>query len=134
MVIVASQSQLLEVVLAFGACGLRSHLLHGWNQQSNQNGNDGNDDQQFNQGKSGPRPGLHKILFQVSRRFHGHDETAADFSSLDYGIVREGHGPCQGINPRLDTRSRNEPAIRFALERFNTPMAASTAGGSVELE
>lgn len=40
MIIVISESQLLQVVLALSSPGCLASLLHGWQQQCNQNRND----------------------------------------------------------------------------------------------
>jgi hypothetical protein len=52
MVIVDRKANLLEVVLALRAAGRLARLLHGWKQESDQQGNHGNHDQQLNERKS----------------------------------------------------------------------------------
>ncbi len=52
VIVVEGQAQLLEVVLALGSPGGLAGLLHSGKQQRNQNGNNGNDNQQFNQRKA----------------------------------------------------------------------------------
>jgi len=49
---VQSQTDLLEIVLTLAAASGFARLLHGWQQQSNQNRDDGNHHQQFNQRES----------------------------------------------------------------------------------
>jgi hypothetical protein len=44
---VAGQGNLLEVVLALGARGGFAHLLHGRQEQADQDGNDGNHHQEL---------------------------------------------------------------------------------------
>src|SRR5260370_38833 len=56
MIVVASQSHLLEVVLAFHAVGGLAHFLHGRQEQPNQDGNDGDHHQQLDQGEAFARP------------------------------------------------------------------------------
>jgi hypothetical protein len=46
------QAELLEVVFALAAAGRFACLLHGREQERDQDGDDGNDDQKFNQRKS----------------------------------------------------------------------------------
>src|SRR5205085_9153979 len=53
LVIVAGKGELLEVVAATGPVGRFAHALDGWQQHGDQHGNDGDDDQQFDQGKPG---------------------------------------------------------------------------------
>ena len=52
IVIVNGQAELLEVVFATAAAGCFPRLLDRREEQGNQNRNDGDDDEQFNQGKS----------------------------------------------------------------------------------
>jgi hypothetical protein len=52
LIIVSRQADLLQVVQALCAAGCLTNLLNGWQQKANQNANDGNDDEQFYQGKS----------------------------------------------------------------------------------
>ncbi len=54
MIIVQSQAQLLEVVLALGAAGRLARLLDGRQQEGNEDRNDRNHHEQLNQCKSGP--------------------------------------------------------------------------------
>jgi hypothetical protein len=49
------QTKLLQLVLALSPAGCLASLLHGGQQQGNQNGNDGNDDKQLNQCKRSAR-------------------------------------------------------------------------------
>src|SRR5262249_53347087 len=56
MVAVASQRQLFQVVLALHAVRGFANLLNGWQQQADQNGNDGDDHQQFDQGEASAGP------------------------------------------------------------------------------
>jgi len=51
-VIVAGEPQLLHVVLALRASSRLASLLNSREQQSDQNGNDGDNNQQFDQGKT----------------------------------------------------------------------------------
>ncbi len=53
------QHNLLEIVLTLGAGGGFAHLLHGRQQQANENGDDGDDDQQLNQGETTPKQRAH---------------------------------------------------------------------------
>jgi hypothetical protein len=52
MVIVQRYADLFEIVFALGSPGRLAGLLHCRQQQRNQNGDDGNDDQKFNQRES----------------------------------------------------------------------------------
>ena len=68
MVMVQGQPHLLLVVAARHTVGRLAHLLHGRQQQSNQNRDDGDDDQQFDQRK--PRAFAHGgdlLLFAYTR-------------------------------------------------------------------
>ncbi len=49
-----SQSQLFQVVFALCSTGRFPGLLHGGQQQGNQDGNDGDDDKQFDQREATP--------------------------------------------------------------------------------
>jgi hypothetical protein len=49
MEVVQGQAHLLEVVLALGAAGCFPRLLHGGQKERDQDGDDGDDDQQFNE-------------------------------------------------------------------------------------
>ena len=61
VVVVERQTDLLQVVLALHAAGRLARLLHGGKQQSNQQGDDGHHDQQFNQGEAAiPLPTSHR--------------------------------------------------------------------------
>src|SRR5262249_23724568 len=51
-VVVQAQRELLQVVFALHLGGGFTHALHGRHQKGNQNGDDGNDDQKFDQRKS----------------------------------------------------------------------------------
>ncbi len=46
------QHDLLEIVGALGTAGSLSGRLHGWQQQRNQHGDDGDDDQEFDQSET----------------------------------------------------------------------------------
>ena len=52
MVVVQSQSQLFEIVLALSAASRFASLLNGRQEQGNKNGDDRNDDQEFNECES----------------------------------------------------------------------------------
>jgi hypothetical protein len=49
VVIVAGQAKLFELVLTLHASGGLANLLHGWEKQSDQDGNDRDNDKEFNQ-------------------------------------------------------------------------------------
>ena len=51
-VVVDGQADLLHVVDALGAAGRLAGRLHGWQEQRDQDGNDGDDDQQFDEGET----------------------------------------------------------------------------------
>src|SRR5262249_16070987 len=51
VVVVQGEADLFEVVGAAHAVGGLADLLHGGQEQANQDANNGDDDQQFNQGK-----------------------------------------------------------------------------------
>jgi hypothetical protein len=64
MIVVERQTNLSHVVLALRSSGGFASLLYGRQQQGDQNGNDGNDYQQFNQGESARcSPNRHHGLF-----------------------------------------------------------------------
>jgi hypothetical protein len=48
----SGQANLLEVVTALGDCGRLADLLHRGQQETDEDGNDGNDHQQFDQRES----------------------------------------------------------------------------------
>jgi hypothetical protein len=50
------QANLLEIVLALGTVRSLADFLHGWNQQGDQNGDNGDDDQQLDEGKTSHPP------------------------------------------------------------------------------
>src|SRR5262249_11703848 len=52
VVVVQSQADLLQVVLALGPVGRLTHLLDGRQQQADEYSNDGDDDEQFNERES----------------------------------------------------------------------------------
>ena len=52
VVVVQSQTNLFEIVGALNAPGGLSGRLHGWEQEGDQDGNDCDDHQQFDQGKT----------------------------------------------------------------------------------
>ena len=54
VVVVQRNPQLMEIVLALGTSRCFTSLLYGRQQQGNQNGDDGDNDQQFNQCERGP--------------------------------------------------------------------------------
>src|SRR5262249_33441775 len=54
VVVVQSQADLLEVVLTLAACGGLTHLLHGGQEQANEDGDDGDHHQQLDQGETRP--------------------------------------------------------------------------------
>src|SRR5262249_48505124 len=56
-VVVDGQADLLEVVLALHACGGLADLLHGGQQQADQDGEDGDDDEQLDQREGTPAAG-----------------------------------------------------------------------------
>jgi hypothetical protein len=49
VVVVAGEGELFEVVLALHAVGRLAHLLHGGQQQPDEDGNNGDHDQQFDE-------------------------------------------------------------------------------------
>ncbi len=55
MVIVNRQADLLEIVLALRPAGRFAGLLDSGQQQGNQHGNNGDDDEQFDEGKPLPQ-------------------------------------------------------------------------------
>jgi hypothetical protein len=63
---VDGQADLLEVVGALHAVGRLAHLLHGGQEQADQDGDDGNHHQQLDQGKS--RPFSHGLTQQGGMR------------------------------------------------------------------
>src|SRR5207237_5053300 len=56
LVVVAGQGDLLEVVGALHAGGGLADLLHRRHQQADENGDDGDDHEEFDQRKTGPGP------------------------------------------------------------------------------
>src|SRR5437660_826408 len=54
MIVMDGQPHLFEVVAAAGAVGGLAHLLDGGQKKSNQDGNDGNNDQQFDEREGQP--------------------------------------------------------------------------------
>jgi hypothetical protein len=59
LVVQNRQAELLEVVRALHAAGAFARGLHGGEQERDQDADDGNDDQQFDQGKRGSQVTLH---------------------------------------------------------------------------
>src|SRR2546425_13288329 len=53
MIVVQSEAELFEVILALGACGCLAHLLHGRQKQTDENGDDSNHHQEFDERKTG---------------------------------------------------------------------------------
>ena len=52
MVVVAGEADLLQIVNTLGTAGRLAGRLHGGQEQSDQDGNDGDHDQELDQGKS----------------------------------------------------------------------------------
>ena len=65
VVVVEADAELFEVVLALRPCGRRPDLLHGRQQQADQDRNDRHDDEEFDQGEG--RAGVERAT--------GHDPT-----------------------------------------------------------
>ena len=55
------QLELLQVVHAGDALGLRLRLGQGGQEHAGQNGNDRNDHQKFDEGERAPRPEVHGV-------------------------------------------------------------------------
>ena len=73
MVVVDGQPELLEVVLAGGPGGRLADLLHRGQQQPDEHGDDGDDDQQFDQRERGPGPGTNHDTTSGSEMKPGSD-------------------------------------------------------------
>src|SRR5262249_37801427 len=52
VVVVTGEPDLFQVVLAPGTAGGLAHLLHGWQEQADEYGDDGDDDEQLDQGEA----------------------------------------------------------------------------------
>jgi hypothetical protein len=63
VVVVQGQPDLFEVILAAHAGSRLADLLHRWQKQSNEDGNDSNDHKQLNQGES---PTFHPVCHIAS--------------------------------------------------------------------
>src|SRR5262245_40600982 len=54
MIVVGSQAELLQVVVALSTAGRLAHLLHRRDQEADQNGDDRDDDEQLDERKASP--------------------------------------------------------------------------------
>ena len=63
LIVMQSQSDLFQVVLALSSSSRLARLLNGWQQQRNKNCDDRNDDEEFDQRES--------TLLSINRRLHG---------------------------------------------------------------
>jgi hypothetical protein len=52
MIILSGQAELLQVIGAVDPIAGLAHLLHRWHKETDQDGDNGDDDQQFDKGKA----------------------------------------------------------------------------------
>src|SRR5205085_5857837 len=105
VVVVGSQTELLQIVPAAHTVRRFANFLHCWQQQADQNRNDGDDHQQLDQRK--PDSTLysdHELISKIEKR--NHKQTSDQESNVPTALIRSPAGCTAASRTLLSTSGR----------------------------
>jgi hypothetical protein len=89
---VHANGQLMQVIPALRAAGRLAGVLHGRQEQSDEDRDDGDHDQQFDEREAGPASGGTKELSHAANSF-----VVSKMDSRDDLVVNRSHGDCESL-------------------------------------